>query len=785
MTDWRQTFNRRFIRAALLFALQTLLLMLLFVSVPISAPSKAEDGTVMRYPIVGRTRFPSGLFMEVDTRWVEAQGYRPVRIQLGTTPSIPSPADRTIRVEIKTFSRGYSEEAGDITTAYITLPEGKKSVSTSIPVRQEALWTRIEVECFEGGVQLLDMSSSFGASSSARRANQWYGWDQDALTFLVIHSQVPTRDKRLAGTSGATRPNINRPAAGSPTPVNQIPDLRALALQVPDPVASYNAYRANNGQILVDPTDDPKTKLTDAELIDWLATRSNFEMLPPEEVPSNWLELTGFDFITLSIEELEALAKSSPKSWEAIQIWAHGGGNLIVYGLGADPKRLADLDKIVEKIDASKEWKSLAPSTKTKDLEFVTESVNGYAYSGQPGQPDAAKPAVNKENPTTSFFTTSARPMGLGMVIAIQENDIFPGESRQWNAFINSIPHWRSLWSVRNGVSLSDSNVNSYWNFAIPGFGMAPVMLFVGLISIFVVLLGPVNYAWLKRRGQLSLLIFTVPLGAFITIFSLSAYALLGDGVSTRVRAWSVTELDQRTGRGTSLSHQTYYAGIPPWGGLSFPKNAAVYPVDLLPERMGSSNDFELRRSIRATHWEDKQDLSRGFISSRTLSQVVVICPFESERKLLINGDKVTNQLGVNLKHLFLRDSSDRILYCAKLAPGETTTLRKMDKGDEQAMEDLIAEAKPQPMKDFDAAAAASAISGLSRYRYSIRSYSTQPDGDGMLLEEFKQLADPVRTKASIGPQTYLAISDQAIEMPLGSKSAAEIMSLHVIRGKW
>jgi hypothetical protein len=54
-----------------------------------------------------------------------------------------------------------------------------------------------------------------------------------------------------------------------------------------------------------------------------------------------------------------------------------------------------------------------------------------------------------------------------------------------------------------------------------------------------------------------------------------------------------------------------------------------------------------------------------------------------------------------------------------------------------------------------------------------------------MLLEELKQLADPVRTKTSITPQTYLAIADQAIEMPLGSKSASEIMSLHVIRGKW
>lgn len=774
MTSWRSSL--------LLGGPSALLWLILLTSAP-SCP--AEDGTVMRFPIVGKTRFPSGLQMEVDTRWVEAQGYRPIRIKLGTSPPAPAPADRTIRIDIKTFARSYGDDNGDTTTAYVTLPQGQQSIATSVPVRQEALWSKIEIECYEGGFQLPDMSGSFVASSSARRANQSYGWDQDAISFLVVHPQVPTRDKRTAGTTGA---NAALPVQKStPAPEgeqkNLLPDLRALALQVPDPVAGYNFYRPN-GQVAVNSNEDPNNPLTDSQLIDWLATRSNFEMIPPSEAPTQWLELTGFDFIILSMADLEELDKTAPKRFEAIRKWAHAGGNLIVYGIGADKARLGAIDLLVDKADMAAEWKAVAPSNKTTNIEFVSETMNNYGYSN--GQEDSTKIDISKDKVTQGYFTVSARQAGLGSVLAIQESDIFPGTRRQWTALINSIESWRSLWSVRNGVSLTKSNADSFWNFAIPGFGTAPVMLFVALISIFVIVLGPVNYAWLQRRNQLSMLIFTVPLGALLTIFSLVAYALLGDGVSTRVRNWSVTELDQRTGRGTSMSHQTYYAGIPPWNGLRFPADAAVYPVDQLEERMNYGGDFEMKRQSRSANWRDGQNLTLGFISSRTLSQMVVIQPIRFEGKLLVQNGKATNQLGVTIKHLLLRGDDDQVFYCADLAPGETAGLRPFDETGLTSIKDLMESDKPQLMEGFDSVSVSSAMMGSSNARYyTSRSYTATAEGDGILLEEMQKLEDPKRTQGTINPRTYLAITDKAIELPIGYKPAVEVMSLHVIRGKW
>jgi hypothetical protein len=749
----------------------------------IYAPSgAAEDGTVMRLPVVGRTRFPSGLQMEVDTRWVEAQGYRPIRIKLGTLPAAPALADRTIRVDIKTFYRNSHDEVPDVTTAYITLPEGKTSVTTTVLVLQEALWNRVDIETYEGSAHLLDMSTSSGASASARRANVYNGWDQDAISFLIVDANAIPRSLRSANATG-NRTVVPGVAAGTTPPnpsttiANEVPDIRNLALQVPDPVASYNIYAPNT--VAPNVADDPGIPLTDSQLMDWLATRSNFELLPPSEVPSRWLELTGFDFLIISLEDLQILGNAKTRQLEAIRKWVRSGGNLLVYGANAEGQ--AQINSLLNEVNPAYAWAPVAASNRNTNLDFVTESTSSWRGEELP------KIAISKDKPTTSYFTVVARPSGFGFVAAIAEPEVFPGTRRQWTALINSIPSWRSLWSARNGVSLSNSNSDSFWLFAIPGFGMAPVMLFVGLITVFVIVLGPINYAWLKRRSQLSMLIFTVPLGALITILSLSLYAILGDGLYTRLRIWSVTDLDQRTGVGSTISHQTYYAGIPPWSGLQFPSDAAVYPVDQLPERMGFYNNREMRRAPRATRWDETQQLQRGFIASRTLSQFVVMFPIATEAQLLVQEGKITNQLGVKLEHLVVRGDDETLLYAKSVEPHATAVLRPLDEPTQESIKELFAQSMPQLMEGFDNYAYTTAMTGSNRMmRFGIngRTYSAVAEGDGILLESLKQFEDSARVKVSLPQHTYIAVVEKSPFAPQGT-TAIELMSFHVIRGRW
>ena len=138
------------------------------------------------------------------------------------------------------------------------------------------------------------------------------------------------------------------------------------------------------------------------------------------------------------------------------------------------------------------------------------------------------------------------------------------------------------MWYQRHGMSLHRAN-DDYWNWLVPGIGRAPVGSFLILIAAFVVVIGPVNYFLLRRKRRLYLLLVTVPLGAALVTAALFAYALISDGLGIRVRVRSFTEIDQRAGRAVSWSRQSYYAGLAPSGGLTFPETAVVFPIEHYP----------------------------------------------------------------------------------------------------------------------------------------------------------------------------------------------------------
>ena len=107
----------------------------------------------------------------------------------------------------------------------------------------------------------------------------------------------------------------------------------------------------------------------------------------------------------------------------------------------------------------------------------------------------------------------------------------------------------RSNWIRRHGVVFEAANPD-FWNLLIPGVGLPPVNTYRVLISLFVIVIGPVNYFLLRRLRRLHYLLFIVPASAVAVTLALLGYALMSDGLSTRLRARSYTLVDQiRSGR--------------------------------------------------------------------------------------------------------------------------------------------------------------------------------------------------------------------------------------------
>ena len=125
-------------------------------------------------------------------------------------------------------------------------------------------------------------------------------------------------------------------------------------------------------------------------------------------------------------------------------------------------------------------------------------------------------------------------------------------------------------WDARHGMTPDTANAE-FVKFLVPGVGLAPVTEFEILITVFVLVIGPLNYWILKRYKRLHLMVLTVPLAAALTTLALFGYAVVADGFATRVRAQSFTTLDQRSGEAACWSRLSYYSGLAPGKGLVMP----------------------------------------------------------------------------------------------------------------------------------------------------------------------------------------------------------------------
>ena len=75
-------------------------LVLVVVLAAIPASLEASSGVVVQLP-QGNVKPKNGLRLTIDTRWVDTNGYRPVRIEARNWPPGPTLADRRIRVVIE------------------------------------------------------------------------------------------------------------------------------------------------------------------------------------------------------------------------------------------------------------------------------------------------------------------------------------------------------------------------------------------------------------------------------------------------------------------------------------------------------------------------------------------------------------------------------------------------------------------------------------------------------------------------------------------------------------
>jgi hypothetical protein len=345
----------------------------------------------------------------------------------------------------------------------------------------------------------------------------------------------------------------------------------------------------------------------------------------------------------------------------------------------------------------------------------------------------------------------------------------------------------RYLWHRRYGTTLEQNNYE-FWNFLIPGVGLAPVNAYRLLITLFVITIGPINYGLLYRYRRLHLLMFTVPASAVAVAAGLIGYALAADGLDTRIRARTFTEIDQRRGEAISAARLSYYAAVAPSGGLTFPADTTVFPLQAATNRYYRPN----RRDRREISLVDDQRMTRGWLNSRTHTQYVVgrISPSKLKLEVVASDGAihVHNKLDTSIQHLLLFDDRGDRYYGSAIDPEAEANLTPVNAGQ-------VANDQP-PLDVMNQLYVSSLPRDTRPYNYNYTVNQPYAVGPGMPDSPDRVTTASSRLEAGlqenlqnpgqrVRPRSYVAIVSRNPHVPLGVESASETGSFHVIVGYW
>ncbi|MCC6126785.1 MAG: hypothetical protein IT426_17620 [Pirellulales bacterium] len=719
----------------------------------------------------------AGLTITVDSTWLDGPGYRPVRITV--TPAANVAADRDLLIRITTDRIYFSNDPLIVTEQYLSVPSGTpagQAIAATVSVPPSSIWSDCSIE-------IIDPSTPKGT--------------------VYKQMQFKGMGNRL-GTNGldvvlSKYPHILFVG-------NAVPDTAAItALMPPVQGNMQGGYVGSTGWggMPVAAQAVPAQKDASQTIPDIpMPTVINFSA---SALPERWIDYTSLDIVCLSMDQLADLASNHPAAYRAIMDWTQAGGNLWVYGVEGDKggwDRLTELEQLLGLETATgrentefeeRGWSK--PSGTAAELQIPSSAIPPDPYADT-YQPPGSQPTTITMIPGSAAPPLLLREYGMGTVAAIASADPFAGKQpwtvSDWAWLFSSTGQGRWQWNLRHGLNVGQPSAD-FWNFLIPGVGFAPVRTFQVFITLFVLGIGPLNYWLLRRRKRLHLMVLTVPLSAALVTAMLFGYALVADGLGTRVRVRSVTRLDARRGEAVTWARLSYYAGIAPSQGLQFSPRTAVYPILDKPEMDAGGNRKKMI-------WEDDQRLVQGWLDSRTPTQYLTVRSGPSSCRLDIAKSSakkaaltVENRLGTALDQLAIC-GRDGKYYLAKnvgagaKAEANETTFEKISS--------MLAAAYGQNQPGFpdgvDPRDMRNSAFGRSRYFWYYRNLEEVAMSSSLMERRMEKCVTlsgfdtiPVLGFFPLAPGSYVALTEKLPEIELGTKSAREEASFHVILGEW
>jgi hypothetical protein len=345
-------------------------------------------------------------------------------------------------------------------------------------------------------------------------------------------------------------------------------------------------------------------------------------LLDPQRLPKNWLGFTSLRAVLLGPAEWNQL---NAEQKDALLKWTAAGGDLLL------------VDGPIE---------TVLPQGSGTAVNAGNDQIRPY-YFGHIH--------LLKSDDITS--------QGLGSVILRGLKDsidaIGRGSLFGWGLPANRAKDWG--WIADRGFRMP-----------VEGVGEVPSRIYLSILGLFVVLIGPLNYLYLWRKRRQVLLVFTVPLISAVFILLLVAYGVVLEGFDIRTRAATFTILDEGARHAaTRASVSLYTGGVAPGAGVRFPADMAVYPLGT--DSYGPRGEFSLDLT-------GDQTFQAGLLQARSPGNYEQIAFRPARERLSFersgNELRVVNGLGATIRHLVYREGGLVYTLDGELAEGERGVLR-------------------------------------------------------------------------------------------------------------
>jgi hypothetical protein len=618
-------------------------------------------------------------------------------------------------------------------------------------------------------------------SSKGVKARRGIGVEQNATVhFTLPIPLVAGRDGMLHVYEGTRELKEHGRSISVPTGAPMSPSPPAMLVIAPAAVDCGRFVDASNHLVASTPSGRfGRMGTVDSSLL--------AEVVQSTLLPESWIDYCGLDFLAISREELERLEHPVRT---AIVKWVQSGGNLLVYEVGHDAQALARVDRLIEAPEppaAAAAWQSAVPSDRPSgEIKVEAPEETTFSFPGGPtttrfGRTKPSKPADKTAKPAESPWkggkdTFRHRELMLGTVTAFPD-DPFPGTINDWLWLCQSCGEERWSWTTRHGVS-PHLGTKDFYKFMNAGIHGVPTIAFLVLITVFSIVIGPVNYVYLARKKMLWLLLFTVPVMAVTTTVLLVGYSVAIHGFSVKSRIRSLTVLDQRNRTAVTMARLALFAGVAPSGGLRFSRETAIFPI--IPTTNEPTGGF--------VDWTQTQNLASGWLPARTRTQFLSVRNSEQRSRVELKpapgkSAEFWNGLPWELEMVVAADEAGHLYVGRSVAAGATIALSEPSSDDLTQFVQLLRRNAPGLPAGFVEPTPSVFRGGRAWMAFAMRGPTTTDFASNLMERRIARWCSELPKKKGLAARSYVAVVRENPGVETGVASTTDELSLHLLNG--